>query len=594
MHETSKACIRRCRDASFRSRYFMGYGIDIGGGLDSLSQQITRFPEIKAVRNWDLEDGDAQYLNGVSDNSFDFVYSSHCLEHMQDPVIALKHWLRVLKPGGYLVVTVPDEDMYEHGIWPSRFNADHKWSFTLFKDFPLLPKSVNVMDLVKEFSLEIECERIFKIKDGYIDGLIDVDQTMGNAECAIEFVWQKQAPNPEQLMRIAYSFEKQGQTQKALDLYIRVIQGAPLSFDAYNQFSNLLARKGYIAEAENAWNVCVQNMPESRIARMYQALFLISIGRYDEGFRLRDALVPDERRTPTAPPTTYPRWQGESLKNKSIVIWTEFGFGDEIMFARFAEVFKQDYEAAKVSIVCQKPLWALFKTMPKVDAVVSEEDVDKLPSHDFWVFPHSIPVHYSLEKNSIPSSKTYFEVSKEDLDKSKNLLPVKAAGRIRVGLVTKGAPTHENDQLRSISGLVELQELFQIPGIDWIDLQKGIPLGGFDQISLPKDTSVTHLGEQLTDFMQTGAICSQLDLVICVDTSVAHLAGALNVPVWLMLSTCVDWRWGVNQSQSPWYPSMTIFRQENIGDWSNVVKDIHLGLCQKLRQVPTLTMRKVV
>ena len=584
MNETSKANLRRYQNPAFSSRYFVGNGIDIGGGLDCLAAHIPQFPQIISVRNWDLEDGDAQYLHGLSDDSFDFVYSSHCLEHMQNPVVALENWLRVLKPGGYLIVSIPDEDMYEHGVWPSQFNSDHKWTFTLYKAYQQTPRSINLIELVKEFSIGIECEQIIRITEGYIKDLPGVDQTLGAAECAIEFIWQKQKPKAAQAMLIADQLERQGQTQRALDTYEDIIKIAPLEFNAYNRLAALLVSEGYAAKAEKVWNACLHNMPELYIARIFHALFLISIGRYDEGFRLRDALVPDGRRTPTPPPTTYPKWRGEELRHKTIVIWTEFGFGDEIMFARFASVFKNYYGAAKVSIVCQAPLLALFKTLLDIDLVLSEEMIDQLPEHDYWVFPHSIPVHYSLEENPIPAPIPYFQVPKIALDNIEGWLPPKNAARIRVGLVSKGSPTHENDELRSVASLDQFQELFQIPGIDWVDLQKDSH-SGFSQINLPKNISVVHLGGRLTDFMQTGAICSQLDLVICVDTSIAHLAGALNVPVWLMLPTFADWRWGVCTSSSPWYPSVQIFRQKQIGDWTNVIWDIRLGLCEKLREI---------
>ena len=139
--------------------------------------------------------------------------------------------------------------------------------------------------------------------------------------------------------------------------------------------------------------------------------------------------------------------------------------------------------------------------------------------------------------------------------------------------------------MRSIQDLSEFQELFQLAGIDWVDLQKGVFLGGFDQIRLPKNSSVVHLGEKLVDFMQTGAICMQLDLLICVDTSIAHLAGALNIPTWLMLPTYTDWRWGLDPSKSSWYPSIKIFRQDQIGRWANVVQSMRNDLREKLLEI---------
>jgi SAM-dependent methyltransferase len=131
MRECSKSITRRLADHNFQRRYFVGKGVDIGGKPDPLSLYTHVFDHMTEVRVWDKEDGDAQYMNGVPDEHFDFVHSSHCLEHLVDPLVGLKNWLRVTRPGGYIVVTVPDEDLYEQGVFPSTFNGDHKWTFAV-------------------------------------------------------------------------------------------------------------------------------------------------------------------------------------------------------------------------------------------------------------------------------------------------------------------------------------------------------------------------------------------------------------------------------------------------------------------------------
>jgi FkbM family methyltransferase len=165
MHEQSKAAKRRIADAAFLTRYMVGDALDIGAGPDGLSRHVGAFPLLRSVREWDLPDGDAQYLAGVADASFDLVHASHCLEHM--------------------VITIPDEDMYERGHWPSRANADHKWSFTAFKAESWAPKSVNVVDLAREVGGLVELERIQVVRD-FFRPEAPGDQTMGPvAECAI-------------------------------------------------------------------------------------------------------------------------------------------------------------------------------------------------------------------------------------------------------------------------------------------------------------------------------------------------------------------------------------------------------------------------
>jgi len=194
MWEQSKAARRRYFDGSFHSTYFVGQGIDVGSGDDPLESYVQMFPAIESVRAWDVIDGDAQLMTEIDDESLDFVHSSHCLEHMRDPREALQNWLRILRPGGNLIITVPDEDLYELGTWPSRFNPDHKWTFTIYKPRSWSPKSINVIDLIREFGSRIAVERLVLLRDFFREELAaqGIDQTLGAvAECSIEFVWCK-------------------------------------------------------------------------------------------------------------------------------------------------------------------------------------------------------------------------------------------------------------------------------------------------------------------------------------------------------------------------------------------------------------------
>lgn len=192
MKECSKAALRRLQDAAFATRYFIGAGLDIGGGMDPLGQFRELFPGIRNVRNWDMADGDAQYLPGIPDGGFDFVHASHCLEHMEDPREALRHWFRVLKPGGHLVVTVPDEDMYEQGVFPSTYNTDHKWTFTVYKAKSWSPRSVNLVELVQVLGAGADVKRLMQLDQGFRYRLPRFDQTMTPlAECGIEMIVRK-------------------------------------------------------------------------------------------------------------------------------------------------------------------------------------------------------------------------------------------------------------------------------------------------------------------------------------------------------------------------------------------------------------------
>jgi SAM-dependent methyltransferase len=188
-YETKKASKRRKKIQMFRERIFVGKGIDIGCGKDILNRRI--FQKITLIKPFDIENGDAQYINKFEpENSYDFVHSSNCLEHMNDPLIAIKNWFSIVKERGYLIFTVPDEDLYEQGFFPSKYNYDHKWTFTIYKQKSWCSKSINILD----FLMGLKNCKIITI--GIIDTNYDYakkneDQTRGEAEAFIEVVIQK-------------------------------------------------------------------------------------------------------------------------------------------------------------------------------------------------------------------------------------------------------------------------------------------------------------------------------------------------------------------------------------------------------------------
>ena len=195
MSGLTRSIIRRKSNSDFLRKYFVGKGIDIGPGPDPLTEFISFFPLLESVELWDLGQGDAQFMERAKDESFDFVHSSHCLEHLHDPFEGIKNWFRILKPGGYLVVTIPDEDLYEQWVFPSTYNPDHKCTFTIHKKSSWCSKSINVIELLQS----LESAQILKIElleDTYRNDLeTRSDQTNSNynriGECAIEFIVKK-------------------------------------------------------------------------------------------------------------------------------------------------------------------------------------------------------------------------------------------------------------------------------------------------------------------------------------------------------------------------------------------------------------------
>ena len=192
MKETSKAVFRRLFDARFVHTYFVGLGIDIGSGGDPLSQYNQKFPLVLSVKSWDVKDGDAVYMAGIQDESYDFVHSSHCLEHLTDPYKAFQNWIRICKPGGHIIVTVPDEDLYEQGHSPSLFTTEHLTTWTIGKKKSWSPNSINLIEFFAHFVHEVEILKIELVNHVYPYNSIIQDHTLYSLnESAIEFVVRK-------------------------------------------------------------------------------------------------------------------------------------------------------------------------------------------------------------------------------------------------------------------------------------------------------------------------------------------------------------------------------------------------------------------
>ncbi len=192
MKELTKAMSRRFHDVRYATRWFSGDAIDIGAGDDPLTNLRPFFPLLKKIDCCDKDDGDAMLMDWISDESYDTVHASNCLEHLMDPFLALKNWLRICRRGGHVVVTIPDEDLYEQGVFPSTFNSDHKWTFTIGKSKSWSSRSVNVIQLLGQVVDQARILKIELLDLGYIYGMPRMDQSRGLlAESSIEFVLEK-------------------------------------------------------------------------------------------------------------------------------------------------------------------------------------------------------------------------------------------------------------------------------------------------------------------------------------------------------------------------------------------------------------------
>ncbi|MDP2133067.1 MAG: tetratricopeptide repeat-containing glycosyltransferase family protein [Sulfuritalea sp.] len=366
--------------------------------------------------------------------------------------------------------------------------------------------------------------------------------------------------------------------------FLRAIALRPGNADAYSNLGNLLQMLERPKEAEAAYRNALATKPDCADARWNLSLLLLKQGRFGEGWRQHEARFSPLRsnRKMTAPPMSsgggaiLRQWQGEPLSGRSLLVWPEQGLGDEIQFVRYLNLLRTR-GLKHLMLACKPPLKNLFASQGLADRVISTSDwrPEMAAEFDFWCYPLSLPLHFATTLENLPATIPYLRAEPAAIRRWAPRLPPSA---FRVGLVWKGSPTHANDANRSLPSLASLAPLWSVPGIAFVSLQKG---AGEDEAAIDlAHQPLTHLGGDMNDFADSAAILDQLDLMICVDTAVAHLAGALGKPCWVLLPNYgTDWRWLEGRTDSPWYPQvMRLFRQSVDGNWDSVVSQLVAAL----------------
>jgi tetratricopeptide (TPR) repeat protein len=337
-------------------------------------------------------------------------------------------------------------------------------------------------------------------------------------------------------------------------------------------FDRMRRRRDAIANYEAGLRLA----PEDANGQLSRALCLLSLGELSEGFKeFRWRWKTDLYKGSMPERPDPPLWTGENLAGKSIMVLREQGFGDNIQFVRYALMMAK--VAKRVCVVTRPELQRLFGRISGID-VVSNHDGS---GFDYQIALMDLPHIFGTTIDTIPADAPYLSAASDDVDSwSRRLAPYN--GRLKVGLVWAGS-AHEDqaveyttDQRRSIP-FSTLAALGGIDGARYFSLQLGKPAEQARQ--LPSDLELVDLTKDIRDFADTAAIVANLDLVITVDTSVAHLAGALGKPVWILSRFDGCWRWLNGREDSPWYPTARLFHQTSPGDWDEVVERV----CARLR-----------
>jgi Tfp pilus assembly protein PilF len=272
------------------------------------------------------------------------------------------------------------------------------------------------------------------------------------------------------------------------------------------------------------------------------------------------------------------RWSGEPLRGRSVLLATDAAHGDLIQMVRYARVLKAK-GAARVAVWGQPALRSLLSRAPDVDCYIAFDEPFAPAEWDCWAPLMSLPHLCGTTVDDIPAVLPYLHAEPSRVGcRAKAMAEQGAHAGLRVGLVWRGNPRHENDAQRSLPSLRTLKPLWQVPGVHFVSLQSG---AGSEQARRPPARQpLLSLHEPLGDFLETAAVVANLDLVIGVDTSVVHLAGALGKPVWVLLSDYkTDWRWMNGRVDSPWYPGvMRLFRQDASRQWAPVIAQVAQAL----------------
>jgi tetratricopeptide (TPR) repeat protein len=354
-----------------------------------------------------------------------------------------------------------------------------------------------------------------------------------------------------------------GRERDAIADYERALQAAPNHVGAWLNRGYALAALNRHREALESYGKLLSLRPDHADAHFNAALSLLTIGDYRRGFaeyewRWKRGGA-SARRDLRGPP-----WLGEApLTGKTILLHAEQGLGDTVQFARYAPLLAQ--QGAKVLLEVQPALKPLLSGLAGVAAAIAQGEA--LPPFDLHCPLGSLPLACKTEVASVPAEIPYLSAPDERVARWRaRLAPVRSP---RIALAWSGRAAHPNDRNRSLA-LPQLAPLLSLPHIRFLSIQR--ELRAADAEMLARENRILHLGDELADFADTAAVLALADLVICVDTSVAHVAGALGRPAFVLLPFQPDWRWLLDRDFSPWYPAMKLFRQPAPGDWGSAIE----------------------
>jgi len=361
--------------------------------------------------------------------------------------------------------------------------------------------------------------------------------------------------------------------EEALTYYDKAIKIKPDYAEAYSNRGVALQELRQLEEALVYYDKAIAIKPDYAEAYFNKSLALLLSGDLTQGWALYEWRSKYEKTHLIHRNFSQPIWLGtDSILGKTILLHPDQGLGDTIQFSRYAKLVKS--LGARVIMEAPKELLSLLSVLDGVDELI--EGGKEMPAFDYHCPLSSLPLAFKTELNNIPSSKAYLYVLPQKREEWAQRLGAK--GKSRVGLVWSGNTAHKNDHNRS---LMLKQLLPHLPdGCDYVSLQKEVREVDKEVLEF---SGVKHYEDELKDFTDTAALCESMDLVISVDTSVAHMAAAMGKTTWVLLPFAPDWRWLLDREDSPWYESIKLYRQDESREWLSVLKRVHQDLSSKIQ-----------
>jgi Flp pilus assembly protein TadD len=364
--------------------------------------------------------------------------------------------------------------------------------------------------------------------------------------------------------------ERRGARSPARRFYRRALALMPAEARLWSNLGSLEHWDGRLAAAGRSLDRALALVPDFAAARFDRAVNRLLQG--DEARGLAEYEWRWRRPSPPRPAFGLKRWDGAPLAGRRLLLWTEQGFGDAIQFARFAGHLRDGAAA----LLCQAPLLRLMRSVEGLAAVAAYGE--SVPAADLEAPLMSLPHLLGVRLSEPTMTRPYLAADAADVARWRPFLDGLPQGMPRIGVVWSGRPDYAQDRARSLPPAA-LAPLLSLRGFIFVSLQHGDRQDIAAQPSpLAAPLATPQRPRAFVDFADTAALISGLDLVIAADTAVAHLAGALARPVWILLPKVPDWRWGMSGASTPWYPSARLFRQGQAGDWSDVVAAVMAAL----------------